>query len=218
MSIREAAQLVLQAGALGTGGDVFVLDMGEPVRIVELAERMIRLSGYDIERDNMFGEHIDLEYIGLRPGEKLNEELLLGTSVTGTGHPMIMRAEEEFFDFDAIEDSAHRLLRACAEMDLNDVAALTEHVMGFSGHEPRHDYVWVKQGRVGKRTQVLEAENVTPIRLELVAPDSAGRPTTDLNLAVLVKVSWSSLTRGLYPLCHVSCSAPCPRFYRKVCK
>ena len=172
MSIREAAQLVLQAGALGTGGDVFVLDMGEPVRIVELAERMIRLSGYDIERDNMFGEHIDLEYIGLRPGEKLHEELLLGTSVTGTGHPMIMRAEEESFDFDFIEDAAHRLLRACAEMDLNDVTAiLTKHVMGFSGHEPRHDYVWVKQGRVGKRLRrALEAENVTPIRPELVGP------------------------------------------------
>jgi FlaA1/EpsC-like NDP-sugar epimerase len=179
MSIREAAQLVLQAGALGTGGDVFVLDMGEPVRIVELAERMIRLSGYDIERDNMFGEHIDLEYIGLRPGEKLHEELLLGTSVTGTGHPMIMRAEEESFDFDFIEDAAHRLLRACAEMDLNDVTAiLTAHVMGFSGHEPRHDYVWVKQGRVGKRVRkALEAENVTPIRPELVGPrQSTGRP------------------------------------------
>jgi len=172
MSIREAAQLVLQAGALGTGGDVFVLDMGEPVRIVELAERMIRLSGYDIERDNMFGEHIDLEYIGLRPGEKLHEELLLGTSVTGTGHPMIMRAEEESFDFDFIEDAAHRLLRACAEMDLNDVTRiLTEHVIGFSGHEPRHDYVWVKQGRVGKRIRkVLEAENVTPIRPDMVGP------------------------------------------------
>ena len=70
MSIREAAQLVLQSGALGTGGDVLVLDMGEPVKIVDLAERMIRLSGYDVERDNMFGEQIDLEYIGLRPGEK----------------------------------------------------------------------------------------------------------------------------------------------------
>jgi len=66
MSIREAALLVLQSGALGTGGDVLVLDMGEPVRIVELAERMIRLSGYDVERDNMFGEQIDVEYIGLR--------------------------------------------------------------------------------------------------------------------------------------------------------
>ena len=172
MSIREASQLVLQAGALGTGGDVFVLDMGEPVRIVELAERMIHLSGYDIERDNLFGEHIDLEYIGLRPGEKLHEELLLGTSVTGTGHPMIMRAEEEAFDFDVIEDAAHRLLRACADMDLNEVTAmLTEYVIGFSGHEPRHDYVWVKQGRVGKRVRkALDSENVTPIRPELVGP------------------------------------------------
>jgi FlaA1/EpsC-like NDP-sugar epimerase len=172
MSIREAAQLVLQSGALGTGGDVLVLDMGEPVRIVELAERMIRLSGYDVERDNMFGEQIDVEYIGLRPGEKLHEELLLGTSVTGTGHPMIMRAEEEAFDFDVIEDAAHRLLRACAEMDLNVVTSLlTEHVMGFSGHEPRHDFVWVKQGRVGKRIRkVLDAENVTPIRPELMGP------------------------------------------------
>ena len=177
MSIREAAQLVLQAGALGTGGDVFVLDMGEPVRIVELAERMIRLSGYDIERDNIFGEHIDVEFIGLRPGEKLHEELLLGTSVTGTGHPMIMRAEEEAFDFDVIEDSAHRLLKACAEMDLNDVTAiLTDHVIGFSGHEPRHDYVWVKQGRVGKRIRrVLDAENVTPIRPDLVGPPASIR-------------------------------------------
>ena len=172
MSIREAAQLVLQSGALGTGGDVLVLDMGEPVKIVDLAERMIRLSGYDVERDNMFGEQIDLEYIGLRPGEKLHEELLLGTSVTGTGHPMIMRAEEEAFDFDVIEDAAHRLLRACAEMDLNVVTSmLTEHVMGFSGHEPRHDFVWVKQGRVGKRARkILDAENVTPIRPELMGP------------------------------------------------
>jgi FlaA1/EpsC-like NDP-sugar epimerase len=172
MSIGEASQLVLQAGALGTGGDVFVLDMGEPVRIVELAERMIHLSGYDVERDNVFGEHIDVEYIGLRPGEKLHEELLLGTSVTGTGHPMIMRAEEEAFDCEVIQDAAHRLLSACADMDLNEVTAiLTEYVIGFSGHEPRHDYVWVKQGRVGKRVRrSLEAENVTPIRPEMVGP------------------------------------------------
>ena len=128
----------------------------------------------------MCSSDLDLEYIGLRPSEKLNEVLLLGTSVTGTGHPMIMSAEEESFDFDFIEESAHKLLRACAEMNLNDVTAiLTEHVMGFSGHEPRHDYVWVKQGRVGKRVRkVLEAENVPPIRSELVGPrQSTGRPT-----------------------------------------
>ena len=129
---------------------------------------------------NAVAPNSEIKIVGIRPGEKLHEELLLGTSVTGTGHPMIMRAEEESFDFDFIEDAAHRLLRACAEMDLNDVTAiLTEHVIGFSGHEPRHDYVWVKQGRVGKRVRkVLETENVTPIRAELVGPrQSTGRPT-----------------------------------------
>ena len=89
MSIAEAAQLVLQASAMGTGGDVFVLDMGEPVRIVDLAKRMIRLSGYEMDHDTHVGEHINIEFIGLRPGEKLHEELLLGSNVTGTGHPMI---------------------------------------------------------------------------------------------------------------------------------
>ena len=89
MSIQEAAQLVLQASAMGTGGDVFVLDMGEPVRIVDLAKRMIRLSGYEMTHDTHVGEHIDIEFIGLRPGEKLHEELLLGSNVEGTGHPCL---------------------------------------------------------------------------------------------------------------------------------
>ena len=100
MSIAEAAQLVLQASAMGTGGDVFVLDMGEPVRIVDLARRMIRLSGYEMDHDTHVGEHINIEFIGLRPGEKLHEELLLGSNVAGTGHPMIMRAEEECLPYE----------------------------------------------------------------------------------------------------------------------
>lgn len=162
MSIREAAQLVLQAGAMGTGGDVFVLDMGEPVRIVDLARRMVRLSGYDLDHDHPFDAHIDIEFIGLRPGEKLHEELLLGSSVTGTGHPMIMRAEEESYDFEVIERATHDLLMACTAMDCNQITELLrEFVLGFAGHEPRHDFVWVKQGRVGKRTRrVTEADNV----------------------------------------------------------
>jgi FlaA1/EpsC-like NDP-sugar epimerase len=113
MSIPEAAQLVLQAGAMGLGGDVFVLDMGEPVRIIDLAQRMIRLSGYEMSHDTHVGEHIDIEYIGLRPGEKLHEELLLGTKVTGTGHPMIMRAEEECLPFSQIERLLSNLRRHC---------------------------------------------------------------------------------------------------------
>ena len=94
MTITEAAQLVLQAGSMGTGGDVFVLDMGQPVEIDELARRMIRLSGLTVRNGSNPDGDIEIEYSGLRPGEKLFEELLIGSNVTGTEHPMIMRAIE----------------------------------------------------------------------------------------------------------------------------
>jgi FlaA1/EpsC-like NDP-sugar epimerase len=163
MSITEAAQLVLQTGAMGTGGDVFVLDMGEPVRIVDLARRMIRLSGYELEGDALASDHIDIEFIGLRPGEKLHEELLLGTSVAGTGHPMIMRAEEDSLDFDVLEVATGALIEACAKLDCDAITKiLRNYVSGFDAHEVRHDFVWLKQGRVGKRArQVAQAENVS---------------------------------------------------------
>ena len=163
MSITEAAQLVLQTGAMGTGGDVFVLDMGEPVRIVDLARRMIRLSGYELEGDALASDHIDIEFIGLRPGEKLHEELLLGTSVAGTGHPMIMRAEEDSLDFDVLEVATAALIEACAKLDCDAITKiLRNYVSGFDAHEVRHDFVWLKQGRVGKRArQVAQAENVS---------------------------------------------------------
>src|SRR3546814_15547093 len=91
MTIPEAAQLVIQAGAMGQGGDVFVLDMGEPVKIAELAEKMIQLSGLSVRRaDNTDGD-IEIRYTGLRPGEKLYEELLIGDNVSPTDHPMIDR-------------------------------------------------------------------------------------------------------------------------------
>jgi FlaA1/EpsC-like NDP-sugar epimerase len=155
MSIREAAQLVLQAGAMGTGGDVFVLDMGEPVRIVDLAKRMIRLSGYEmVEGVASHPDQIGIEFIGLRPGEKLHEELLLGTSVSGTGHPMIMRAEEDSLDAECVEATVTELLEACRQMDCNEISRiLKQHVVGFSSHEARYDYLWIKQGRVGKRAR-----------------------------------------------------------------
>ncbi|EED34796.1 polysaccharide biosynthesis protein CapD [Luminiphilus syltensis NOR5-1B] len=154
MSIREAAQLVLQASAMGTGGDVFVLDMGEPVRIVDLAKRMIRLSGYDLGTELTASEHIDIEFIGLRPGEKLHEELLLGTSVSGTGHPMIMRAEEDSLSYDSLKQSVDELLEACSMMECGRITEILKlRVDGFSGHEPRYDYVWVKRGRAGKRVR-----------------------------------------------------------------
>ena len=94
MSIPEASQLVIQAGSMAKGGDVFVLDMGEPIKIVDLAYKMIYLSGFTpIDKDNKDGD-IMIKYTGLRPGEKLYEELLIGDNVVSSEHPMIMRAIE----------------------------------------------------------------------------------------------------------------------------
>ncbi len=155
MSLEEAAQLVLQASAMGTGGDVFVLNMGEPVRIVELARRMIRLSGYEMDHDTHIGEHIEIQFTGLRPGEKLHEELLLGTNVEGTGHPMIMRAEEECLPYDKMHGHLMELLEHCDQMDCaNITAVLNTAVSGFGGHQVRYDHVWKKQGKVGKPAKI----------------------------------------------------------------
>ncbi|NND67334.1 MAG: polysaccharide biosynthesis protein, partial [Halioglobus sp.] len=149
MSIPEAAQLVLQAGALATGGDVFVLDMGEPVRIVDLAERMIRLSGYDAGTDEDSAQReIEIEFIGLRPGEKLHEELLLGSNVAGTEHPMIMRAEEECLDYAEMEALLSELNRFCDAMDCDGISAiLSSAVSGFGDHKVQHDHLWRKQNK-----------------------------------------------------------------------
>ncbi|VVM24274.1 Nucleoside-diphosphate sugar epimerase/dehydratase [uncultured Gammaproteobacteria bacterium] len=94
MTIPESVELVIQAGAMGKGGDVFVLDMGEPVRIDDLARKMVHLSGLEVKDDNNPNGDIEIHYIGLRPGEKLFEELLISDNVSETEHPLIMRAEE----------------------------------------------------------------------------------------------------------------------------
>jgi FlaA1/EpsC-like NDP-sugar epimerase len=103
MTIPEAAQLVIQAGALGQGGDVFVLDMGEPVRIYDLATHMIKLSGLDVRDENNPDGDIEIKVTGLRPGEKLYEELLIGDNVSDTTHPRIMRAEEEVIPWEQLQ-------------------------------------------------------------------------------------------------------------------
>ncbi len=95
MTISEAVELVIQAGAMGKGGDVFVLNMGEAIRIVDLAKKMVYLSGLEIKDKSHPDGDIEIQYIGLRPGEKLFEELLIGDNVTHTDNPLIMRAEED---------------------------------------------------------------------------------------------------------------------------
>ena len=146
MTIPEAAQLVLQASAMGTGGDVFVLDMGEPVKILDLARRMIRLSGRSVrDEENPQGE-VEIDFTGLRPGEKLFEELLLGDRVSGTGHPMIMRAEEEFPPLDVLKQWLAALEEHCDHMDCDGIkTVLMEAVSGFDEHEGMHDHLWKKQ-------------------------------------------------------------------------
>ena len=144
MTIPEAAQLVLQAGAMGSEGDVFVLDMGEPVKIVDLARRMIKLMGH-IEKDgeNPAGD-IEIKYVGLRPGEKLFEELLLGDKVIGTGHPKIMRAQEEWLSEEKLNETLVPLQTACNGNDCKAVQHLLSAVVnGFDGKGPINDEVWV---------------------------------------------------------------------------
>ncbi len=104
MTIPEAVNLVLQAGSLGQGGDVFVLDMGEPVRIADLARRMIELSGFTVRDEESPHGDIEIAYTGLRPAEKLFEELLIGKNVSGTEHPMILRAVEHCLPWDTVQE------------------------------------------------------------------------------------------------------------------
>ncbi|MFZ2507144.1 MAG: UDP-N-acetylglucosamine 4,6-dehydratase family protein, partial [Steroidobacteraceae bacterium] len=124
MTIPEAAQLVLQAGSMGTGGDVFVLDMGQPVQIDELARRMIKLMGLSLRDESHPEGDIEIQYSGLRPGEKLYEELLIGSNVTGTGHPMIMRAIEPAPGWDELRDLLEELSIAANRLDCPRLMAL----------------------------------------------------------------------------------------------
>ncbi|MEB0041529.1 nucleoside-diphosphate sugar epimerase/dehydratase [Pseudomonas sp. MH10] len=144
MTIPEAAQLVIQAGSMGMGGDVFVLDMGEPVRIVELAERMIHLSGLSIRSEKNPQGDIEVEFTGLRPGEKLYEELLIGDNVAQTQHPMIMRANEDYLTWDQLRLSLSELMQAVEVNDYERVRQLLREVV--KGYSPGGEIVdWVHQ-------------------------------------------------------------------------
>ncbi|ABY97286.1 polysaccharide biosynthesis protein CapD [Pseudomonas putida GB-1] len=146
MTIPEAAQLVIQAGSMGKGGDVFVLDMGEPVKIVELAEKMIHLSGFSVRSErNPMGD-ISIQFTGLRPGEKLYEELLIGDNVIATRHPMIMSANEDFMAWDTLKESLRQLMAAAAADDFVRVRQLLRETV--SGYSPEGEIVdWIYQQR-----------------------------------------------------------------------
>ncbi|WP_246882555.1 MULTISPECIES: nucleoside-diphosphate sugar epimerase/dehydratase [Pseudomonas] len=146
MTIPEAAQLVIQAGSMGQGGDVFVLDMGEPVRIVELAEKMIHLSGLSVRSDKNPRGDISVEFTGLRPGEKLYEELLIGKNVVATPHPMIMSANEDYLDWGELKGRINELLTAVENDDYPRVRQLLRETV--SGYSPDCEIVdWIYQQR-----------------------------------------------------------------------
>lgn len=143
MTIPEAAELVLQAGSMGQGGDVFVLDMGAPVKIIEFARKMIHLSGYSVlDEENPTGD-IEIKFSGLRAGEKLYEELLIGGNVSGTEHPLIMRAEEIELSWSCLSKKLLELDEAFHRFDCESVRRILLDVV--DGYQPSGDicdYIW----------------------------------------------------------------------------
>jgi len=143
MTIPEASQLVIQAGAMGLGGDVFVLDMGEPIRIVDLAKRMINLSGLEVRDKNHPDGEVEISYTGLRPGEKLYEELLIGDNVSDTAHQRIMRAEEDVIPWEELDNRLQLLTEALTNDDLDEMRALLKQsVSGFVPQCDINDLIW----------------------------------------------------------------------------
>jgi len=124
MTIPEAAQLVIQAGAMAEGGDVFILDMGEPVRIADLARKMIELSGMTVNDERNPDGEIAITVIGLRPGEKLYEELLIADNPIQTSHPLIMKARESFLPIENFNEIISQLETALERGDVRRVHAL----------------------------------------------------------------------------------------------
>jgi FlaA1/EpsC-like NDP-sugar epimerase len=143
MTIPEAAQLVIQAGAMGKGGDVFVLDMGDPVRIADLAVRMVHLSGQEVKTPATPTGTIEINYVGLRPGEKLYEELLIGSNVSATAHPLIQRAKEAEFEWPVLKQMLQQLDEACDRFDHNAVRLhLQKIVREYAPSSEIADNVW----------------------------------------------------------------------------
>lgn len=145
MTIPEAAELVIQAGSMGQGGDVFVLDMGEPVKIIDLAKRMVKLSGLEIKDEDYPQGDIEIIYSGLRPGEKLFEELLIGENVSGTDHSRIMRAEENCMSWQRTTSLLQEIEKACINFQCDQVKQLLiDAPTSYKASNSIEDYVFSK--------------------------------------------------------------------------
>ena len=146
MTIKEAAQLVIQAGSMSIGGDVFVLDMGKPIKIYDLAVRMIQLSGLTLKDPINNRGDIEIKVTGLRPGEKLYEELLLSKNPKKTKHPKIFRSEEPFIKFSELEMEIRSLQKLMIENDLENILEkLRKIVIDYSPNSKIIDHTFTKQ-------------------------------------------------------------------------
>lgn len=156
MTIPEAAQLVIQAGAMGKGGDVYVLDMGKPVKIDDLARKMIHLSGLSVKSSENAAGDIEIIYTGLRPGEKLYEELLIGENVEGTEHKRIMKAREVSMSWTQLQVLLENIETA---MDAGDILKLRELLssapLGYNPTSDIADCLWLKKSGSSNKAERL---------------------------------------------------------------
>lgn len=159
MTIPEAAQLVLQASAMANGGDVFVLDMGTPVRIMDLARRMVELSGLRPRDENNPDGDIEIVITGLRPGEKLYEELLIGDNPEGTSHPRIMKAREDFVPWNELAASLDELWAATQANDVARIRAiLFQRVSGYRSDSGIVDHLTLAAGEIRPQPEPEELD------------------------------------------------------------
>ena len=129
MTIPEAVELVIQAGAMAKGGDVFVLDMGEPIRIYDLAVKMIKLSGLQVLSEKNPDGDIEIQYTGLRPGEKLYEELLIDGNFSPTKNKLIMKAKENMIIWDKLEPMIAQINKAAINADTKNIYRLLSQIV-----------------------------------------------------------------------------------------
>jgi len=180
MTIPEAVQLVIQAGSMAEGGDVFMLEMGNPVRIGDLARRMIHLAGLTVRTDANPDGDIEIAYTGLRPGEKLFEELLIGNNATGTNHPMILRAMEHAVPWDRVQKLLEELLVAMGRFDIpRALELLQQAVVEYTPEPQMHDLVWAERGAaVGDERKVtsLSARRNVRAAAAPTGPSDAAHP------------------------------------------
>ena len=172
MTIPEAAQLVIQASSMSNIGEVFVLDMGEPVKIYELAKRMIHLTGFTIKNDSYPNGDIEIKFTGLRPGEKLYEELLIGNNVTGTQHPRIMQEEEPHLPFEQLSEKILELENSIEQYDIeNIIKILANSISGFSKSNKISDYLWMAKNTEDTGYDIRSSDNVIELNDKLTTKE-----------------------------------------------